>query len=197
MPSETHATETLRAEFEATILPHFDGAFRLAMWLIRDRVEAEDVVQETFSQALQSFHRFQRGSNARAWILTIMRHVRANRNRTRRRSPLDLDGEDQLQRVPAVEQTPQHVTAGEILEALAVLPAGYQEVVLLCDVEDLSYREIASVMDLPIGTVMSRLHRARRLLRTALAEYAAGQGIGRRDEDAGDNPNAQVHGESR
>ncbi len=197
MLSEIRATETVRAEFEATILPHLDGVFRLAMWLIRDRAEAEDVVQETFSQALQSFHRFQRGSNARAWVLTIMRHVRANRNRARRRSPLDLDGDDQLERVPAVEQTPQHVTAAEILKALAVLPAGYQEVVLLCDVEDLSYREIASVMDVPIGTVMSRLHRARRLLRAALAEYAAGQGIGRSVDSAGPNPRAQMNGESR
>ena len=168
----------LKAEFEATILPHLDGVFRLAMWLVRDRSEAEDVVQETFSQALQSFHRFQPGTNARAWLLSIMRHVRANRNRAQRRTPLDLGAAGELERVPAIEQTPQHVTAGEVLEALAQLPQGYQEVVLLCDVEELSYREIAEVLDMPMGTVMSRLHRARRLLRAALGSYAAEQGIG-------------------
>jgi len=88
MPSERHASETVRAEFEAIVLPHLEGVFRLAMWLVRDRTEAEDVVQETFSQALQSFHRFERGTNAPAWLFTIMRHVRANRNRARRRSCL-------------------------------------------------------------------------------------------------------------
>jgi RNA polymerase sigma-70 factor (ECF subfamily) len=191
MPRDPTATETLRREFEAVILPHLDGVFRLAVWLVRDRSEAEDIVQETFSQALQSFARFQPGSNARAWVLTIMRHVRANRNRARRRSAIDVDGGDRLERVPAVEQTPQHLTAGEILAALADLPIGYQEVVLLCDVEDLSYKEIASVMDIPIGTVMSRLHRARRLLRGALAEYAAAQGIGTRATRADDRRRPQ------
>ncbi|MCA1583957.1 MAG: RNA polymerase sigma factor [Acidobacteria bacterium] len=161
------------------ILPHFDRVFRLAMWLIRDRAEAEDVVQETFSQALQSFHRFQPGTNAHVWVLAIMRHVRANRNRARRRAPLDLGTEDQLEQIPAVEQTPQHVTAGEVLRALAHLPPGYQEAVLFCDVEELSYLEISRAMNIPIGTVMSRLHRARRLLRAALAPYVAAQGIGR------------------
>jgi RNA polymerase sigma-70 factor (ECF subfamily) len=181
MATHTSGAETraLKAEFEATILPHLDGVFRLAMWLVRDRSEAEDVVQETFSQALQSFHRFEPGTNARAWLLSIMRHVRANRNRAQRRTPLDLGAEGELERVPAVEQTPQHVTAGEVLDALKKLPQGYQEVVLLCDVEELSYREIAGVLDIPMGTVMSRLHRARRLLRAALATYAAEQGIGR------------------
>ncbi|HXG57021.1 MAG TPA: sigma-70 family RNA polymerase sigma factor [Vicinamibacterales bacterium] len=192
MPTETREkSEALRADFDGAILPHLDGVFRLTMWLVRDRAEAEDVVQETFSQAWQSFHRFQPGTNARAWLLTIMRHVRANRNRARRRMPLDLDTDDQLEHVHAVEQTPQHVTADEVLAALAELPLGYQEVVLLCDVEDLSYREISNVMQIPIGTVMSRLHRARRLLRVALAPYAAAQGIGRgRAGDAVDRPNS-------
>lgn len=193
MPTETREkTEAQRADFEVTILPHLDGVFRLTMWLVRDRAEAEDVVQETFSQAWQSYHRFQAGTNARAWLLTIMRHVRANRNRARRRTPLDLDTEDQLADVPAVEQTPQHLTADEVLGALSELPPGYQEVVLLCDVEDLSYREISSVMDIPVGTVMSRLHRARRLLRVALAPYAAAQGIGRR-RAAADDTRASSH----
>jgi RNA polymerase sigma-70 factor (ECF subfamily) len=180
MSVETGAqSEALRAGFDTMVLPHLEAVFRLTMWLSRDRAEAEDIVQETCAQALQSFHRFQPGTNAKAWLFAIMRHVRANRLRARRRTPLDAGVDDDLDRIPAVDQTPQHVTEPEVLEALSELPAGFQEIVLLCDVEELSYREIASVLEIPIGTVMSRLHRARRLLRVALAGYAADRGIGR------------------
>ena len=98
------------AGFEATILPHLDSVFRFAMWLIRDRTEAEDIVQETLTQALQSFHRFQPGTNARAWLLTILRHVRSNRLRTRQRRPEVVEADDRLDALPAVEVTPQQVT---------------------------------------------------------------------------------------
>jgi RNA polymerase sigma-70 factor, ECF subfamily len=192
MPVQTRAeSEDLRAAFEAAVLPHLDGVFRLTMWLVRDRAEAEDVVQETFSQALQSFHRFQPGTNARAWLLAIMRHVRANRLRARLRAPLDQIADEEIDRIPAAEQTPQRVTESEVLEALGELPEGFQEVVLLCDVEELSYREIARVLDIPIGTVMSRLHRARRLLRRTLVTYAASRGIGRHRADEGNDVRAQ------
>jgi RNA polymerase sigma-70 factor, ECF subfamily len=167
------------AAFEATILPHLDSVFRFAMWLIRDRTEAEDIVQETLTQALQSFHRFQPGTNARAWVLTILRHVRSNWVRARRRRPEVAEPDDRLDTLPAVEVTPQEVTDEEVLSALKHLPPEFQEAIVLADVEELSYKEIASVLEIPIGTVMSRIHRGRRLLRTALAEYAAAQGIGR------------------
>lgn len=166
--------------FEETMLPLLPGVFRLVMWLERDRSEAEEVVQETFFQALQSFHRFEIGTNARAWILTIMRHVRAKRRRAAHR--LTLVDAEHLEALPATDVTPQRVTEGEVLAALARLPAGFQEVVLLCDVEDLSYREIATVLGIPVGTVMSRLYRARRSLRTMLADYAGARGIGQPKE---------------
>jgi RNA polymerase sigma-70 factor, ECF subfamily len=187
MPRDTRANaELVRAEFDATILVHLDGVFRLALWLIGNRAEAEDVVQETFMHALQSFHRFEPGTNARAWLFSIMRHVRSNRLRASRRAPIDASDGDHVERIPAVEQTPQHLTEREVLDALAELPPGFQEIVLLCDVEELSYKEIARVLDIPMGTVMSRLHRARRLLRTALAAYAADRGLGRQDRDTSD-----------
>lgn len=176
--ADTPTDKDARARFDETMLVHLDGVFRLALWLLGNRADAEDVVQETFVQALQSFHRFEPGTNARAWLYTIMRHIHANRRRASRRAPIFSGGEDDIDRVAAVEQTPQHVTAREILDALAELPDGYQEVVLLSDVEELSYKEIAGVLDIPMGTVMSRLHRARRLLRATLASYAAGRGIG-------------------
>ena len=174
--AEPHAAS---AGFETTILPHLDSVFRFAMWLTRDRTEAEDVVQETLTQALQSFHRFQPGTNERAWLLTILRHVRSNRLRARRRGPEVVEADNHIDAIPAVEVTPQHVTDEEVLAALKALPSGFQEVIVLADVEELSYKEIATVLAIPIGTVMSRIHRARRLLRAALAEYAAAQGIGR------------------
>jgi RNA polymerase sigma-70 factor (ECF subfamily) len=173
---EPHAAP---AGFEATILPHVESVFRFAMWLIRDRTEAEDIVQETLTQALQSFHRFQPGTNARAWVLTILRHIRSNRLRARHRRPEAVEADDRLDALPAVEVTPQQVTDEEVLSALKALPPGFQEVIVLADVEGLSYKEIATVLEIPIGTVMSRIHRGRRLLRAALAEYAAAQGIGR------------------
>lgn len=159
------------------MLEHLDGVFRLAVWLTRDRVEAEDMVQDTYTQAIQSFHRFEPGSNARGWLFAILRHSWANRRRAARRSIVEPGREAALDLAPAVDDTPQDVTEEEVLDALSRLPDGYQDVVLLADVEDLSYREIASVLSLPIGTVMSRLHRARRLLRASLAGYAANRGI--------------------
>ncbi len=184
MPFQTLADDDVRARFESTMLPHLDDVFRLAMWLMRDRAEAEDVVQETFSQAVQSFHRFQPGTNARAWLLAILRNVRANRQRAQRRSVIQPGDDDVMERLPAVDQTPQHLTEREVLDALRELPQAYQEVVLLSDVEDLSYRDIASTLHIPIGTVMSRLHRARRMLRATLAPYAATRGIGQSGADA-------------
>jgi RNA polymerase sigma-70 factor (ECF subfamily) len=159
--------------FEAEALPHVDRLFRLAMWFERNRAEAEDLVQETMMQALQSFHRFQPGSNCRAWLTTILQHVRSNRRRARHRSPLVEDPDDRLARLmPFVAPVSQHLTDEDILGALARIPEVFQEVILLCDVEELTYREIAEALAIPIGTVMSRLHRGRALLREVLGASA-------------------------
>lgn len=155
--------------FEAEALPHVDCLFRLAMCLERDRTEAEDLVQETFTEALQSFHRFERGTNCRAWLITIMRHLQSKRWRARGRARLISDDEiDLAGTVLAAPPTPPNVTDEDMLRALDALPRGYQEVVLLADVEELTYREIAAALDVPIGTVMSRLSRARQMLRQQL-----------------------------
>src|ERR1700746_1692431 len=118
------------AAFEAEALPHVDRLFRLAMWLERNRSEAEDLVQETMMQALQSFHRFQPGTNCRAWLATILQRVRSNRRRARFRSPLVEDPDDGIaQTIPFVPPLPQHLTDGDILGALRRIPAPFQEVV--------------------------------------------------------------------
>jgi RNA polymerase sigma-70 factor (ECF subfamily) len=158
------------AAFEAEALPHLDRLFRLAMWFERNRSEAEDLVQETMMQALQSFHRFRPGTNCRAWLATILQNVRSNRRRARGRSPLVDDPDDRIgHATPFVPPVPQELTDEELLGALGRIPVLFQEVIVLCDVEELTYKEIADALAIPLGTVMSRLHRGRALLRAELA----------------------------
>ena len=168
--------------FEAEVLPHVDRLFRLAMWLERNRSDAEDVVQETMVQALRSFHRFQPGSNCRAWLVTILHRVASNRRRTKQRSVVVSDPDDRIaQMVPFVAPIPQELTDEDVLAALRRLPEAFQDVVLLCDVEELTYKEAADALSIPVGTVMSRLHRGRAQLRShlALANGATARGATR------------------
>jgi RNA polymerase sigma-70 factor (ECF subfamily) len=157
------------AAFEGEVLPHADRLFRLAMWLERNRADAEDVVQETMIQALRSFHRFRPGTNCRAWLTTILQRIVSNRRRARSRSLMVSDPEDRIAHtVPFVPPVPQDLTDELVLSSLRRLPTPFQEVILLCDVEDLSYKEAAEALAIPIGTVMSRLHRGRAQLRAEL-----------------------------
>ena len=120
-------------------------------------------------QALQSFHRFRPGTNCRAWLVTILQHIRSNRRRARQRSPLVDDPDDRIvNTVPFVAPVPNTLTDEDILGALSRIPAQFQEVIVLCDVEELTYREIADALAIPVGTVMSRLHRGRASLRSEL-----------------------------
>lgn len=158
------------AAFEAEAMPHADQLFRLAMWFERDRREAEDLVQDTMVQALQSFHRFTPGTNCRAWLVSILQHVRSNRRRARLRRDLVEEADDRIAEtasfVPAV---PQQLTDEDMLAALRGIPSRYSDIIVLCDVEEMTYREIAEALEIPIGTVMSRLHRGRALLRQELS----------------------------
>jgi RNA polymerase sigma-70 factor (ECF subfamily) len=150
------------------------------MWFERNRAEAEDLVQETLIQALESFHRYTPGTNCRAWLVSILQHVRANRRRARSRSALDTAvwespvEERIVNSLPFVPPIPEHLTDEDILAALAGIPVSYQEVIVLCDVEEMTYKEIAAALNIPAGTVMSRLHRGRELLRAALSGASIG-----------------------
>ncbi len=174
-PVDAHADANRRwPVFEAEAMPHVERLFRHAMWLERDRVDAEDLVQETLVQALQSFHRFTPGTNCRAWLVTILHHVRANRRRKAARAALDLALDDPIaDTVPFVPPVPDRLTDEDVLRALRELPAPHQDAILLCDIEDLTYREAAEALGVPVGTVMSRLHRARARLRVELARAGA------------------------
>ena len=161
--------------FEGEAMPHVDRLFRLAMWLERNRAEAEDLVQETLTQALQSFHRYTPGTNCRAWLITILQHVRANRRRARGRAPVDVGIEERVANtIPFVPPIPEVLTDEDLLAALESIPAQYQEAILLCDVQEMTYKEIAAALEVPIGTVMSRLHRGRELLRVSLTQRGMG-----------------------
>ncbi len=171
------ATEQSWAAFEAEALPHVDRLFRLALWFERNRSEAEDLVQETMMQALRSFHRFQPGTNCRAWLTTILQNLRSNRRRARGRSPLVDDPDDRIaETIPFQPPVPQQLTDEEVLSALGRVPVRFQEVIVLCDVEELTYKEIADALAIPLGTVMSRLHRGRALLRAELGASTVGRG---------------------
>jgi RNA polymerase sigma-70 factor (ECF subfamily) len=156
--------------FEAEAMPHVDRLFRLAMWLERDRAEAEDLVQETMTRALESFHRYTPGTNCRAWLTTILQHARLNRRRARANARIDAFAvaERVANTIPFVPPVPDSLTDEDVLAALDSIPSQHQEIILLCDVQEMTYKEIAASLGIPLGTVMSRLHRGRELLRAAL-----------------------------
>ena len=164
--------------FEAEALPLMADVFRVANYLARDRSIAEDLTQETFAQALKSFHRYTPNTNCRAWIVTILYHLNSKRRHKLGQLKLVEDTEEQIaQTVAFVPPIPQRLEDEEILQALGQLPQSFRDVVVLADVEEFSYKEISALLNVPIGTVMSRLHRGRRLLRQQLTEHARNLGF--------------------
>ncbi len=172
-------------EFEQVALAHLDALYRTALRLTRNRAEAEDIVQEACLRAFRGFHRFDPGTNARAWLFTILRNVFLNRLRREGREVFQgdamLEEAGDSATLEAASASPeeeffQTVVHGDVDRALNALPLAFREVVVLADLEGLSYREIAGVVGCPLGTVMSRLSRGRRLLRASLAAFAREHG---------------------
>ena len=153
--------------FETEALPHLRALYGAAYRMTRNAHDAEDLVQETFLRAYRGFHRFETGTNIRAWLFTILHRVRTDAFRRAGRSPQTVEMIDEGPAVPAPQEA--LASGGEDIErALAALPEVFRMAVVLRDVEDLSYDEIAGVLGVPVGTVMSRIHRGRGLLRAAL-----------------------------
>lgn len=164
--------------FETEAMPFMADVFRVANYLTRNRDEAEDLTQETFAEALKSFHRYAPETNCRAWLVTILYHLNSKRRRKLGKLKLVEDTEEQIAESVAFEPSiPQNITDEEILRALRKIPENFRNVVVLTDVEDFSYKEVSELFQIPIGTVMSRLHRGRRLLRQQLTDYARKMGI--------------------
>jgi RNA polymerase sigma-70 factor (ECF subfamily) len=166
------------AAFEAEAVPLMADVFRVANYLARDRETAEDLTQETFAEALKSFHRYTPDTNCRAWLVTILYHLNSKRRHKLGQLKLVEDTEEQIANTVAfVPAIPEELKDEEILAALRKLPQAFRDVVVLTDVEEFSYKEVAEFLQVPIGTVMSRLSRGRKLLRQQLTEYARSFGI--------------------
>lgn len=166
-------------DFEAEAMPLMPDLYRVAMWLTRNQTEAEDLVQETLMQALKSFHRYELGTNCRAWMTTIMYNLNAKRLQKLGRMQLVDDSEEKLaETIPFESPLPQNLTDEEVINALRNVPENFRQVVVLSDIEEFSYKEISSILGIPMGTVMSRLSRGRKVLRMELADYASNYGFG-------------------
>jgi len=162
-------------------MPLFDSLYNFARWLTRDREEAEDLVQETYSKALKGFGSFEPGTNFKAWIYRILRNTfLTSRTGLKSGVSVSLDSEEGAESaIPVTTETPESIfleraTQQMVQEAIEKLPVIFREVVLLCDVEEMSYQEIAETVSIPIGTVMSRLARARNALRLTLTKRQQG-----------------------
>ena len=165
------------AGFEELAMPLFDSLYNFARWLVHNQNDAEDLVQETYLKALRGFGSFQPGTNFRAWMYQILRNTcLSSRSRLDQRMTVELDSEEDSPALPTTFSTPESLLIERsgnhaIRYAIEQLPVIFREVILLCDVEDTSYREIAEILSIPMGTVMSRLARARRAVReTVLKE---------------------------
>jgi RNA polymerase sigma-70 factor (ECF subfamily) len=163
------------AEFEALALPLFDSLYNFAHWLAQDRHDAEDLVQEAYAKALKGFGSFQPGTNFRAWMFKILRNTfLTSRSGLAYANSLPLEPADEERLLPVAPTTPETLAItqdlGEALQqAIEALPVAFREVLLLADVEEMSYHEIAETLAIPIVTGMSRLARARKAARQALA----------------------------
>ena len=184
MPPDT--PDARRAAFEAEALVHLDAIYRYALSLTRDRAEAEDLTQDTFLRAFRHWDQYTPGTNARAWLFTICRNLfHRRRERRAREEPTDAN---QLESLASLQAPAASQDAGESLfdapelgdviqKELDTLPEEFREVVILSDLQDQSYADIAAVLGLPLGTVKSRLFRGRRLLQERLVEYARDAGL--------------------
>jgi len=174
-----------RSRFAEEAIGYLDTLYRGALRLTRDPAQAEDLVQDTYVRALRYQASYQAGTNMKAWLFAIMRNLFWDRFKGGRPEDVSLDGDgefalyDTLKDPSAMPEAEvlDRIAADEVVRAVEKLPELHREVVLLVDVEGFSYKDAAEVLGVPIGTVMSRLHRARRQLQRSLSDYAEESGI--------------------
>ena len=181
------ATAEKQREFKQEALPHTDVLYNFALRMTNNPEDADDLVQETYLKAYRFWDKYEKGTNVRAWLFRIMKNSYINRYRKESKEPEKVDYEDvqnfynTIRADSADSNDLQENLFGNLLEddvarAIAELPEEFRTVVILCDIEGLTYEEIAEFFDIPLGTVRSRLHRGRKLLRTRLVKFARNKG---------------------
>jgi len=179
-------------EFNAEMIPHMDALYNFAIRLASDPTDAEDLVQDTIVKAYRFFASYERGTNAKAWLFRILKNSYINNYRKQSKQPFQVDYDEISTYYESVRSERSDTTDMEqvmyrelldddVTKALNKLPEDFRTVVLLCDIEGFTYEEIANMLDVPIGTIRSRLHRGRNLLRTSLSQYASQRGFGEDD----------------
>lgn len=182
----TGKSEKERA-FEREAVPHMDVLYNFALRMTNNAADAEDLLQETFLKAFRFWDSYEQGTNIRAWLFRIMKNSYINRYRKESREPETVDYDETKNQYAAIRDggsSPkdlQEAIFGNLLDddvsgAISALPDDFRTVLILCDIEGLTYEEAAAFVDIPIGTVRSRLHRARKVLRAGLLDYARTRG---------------------
>ncbi len=175
-------------EFEAEALPHMDLLYNFALRTAGNADDAQDLLQETYLKAFRFWDKYEKGTNIRAWLFRIMKNSYINRYRKESREPDKVDYDDVENFYDSIRDESKDTTdlqqkmfggllGDEVTQALQKLPVDFRTVVILCDIEELTYEEIAEFLNCPIGTVRSRLHRGRKMLQKELLSYARDKGI--------------------
>ncbi len=184
----------LYTDFEKEAIPHMDALYNFALRMTGDSDEADDLVQETYLKAFRFFDKFERGTNCKAWLFRIMKNTYINTYRKSSKEPDKIDYEEvenfyenikpsSTDSAHLEKEMYDNLLDDELSNAIAALPEDFRTVIILCDIEGFTYDEIADFIDIPVGTVRSRIHRARKMLFTKLYNYAADKGYVDKDEN--------------
>jgi len=186
-PVQLAAEARDRVRFEEEALALADQVYRVARRLVSSREEAEDLMQETYARAFRSWRSYTPGTNLRAWLLRILTNLNIDRGRRRQRAPQEQPLEEgdyflynKLEQAThdgttEEERVVERLSQDDVVSALSAVPHDFRDVIVLVDIGDFTYQDAAQILDIPVGTVMSRLHRGRRILKRELAEQVAGE----------------------